>query len=237
MGWDRLVAVAGAVVAALMIATGAARGDIESLLLGGAFGVAVTLAYVFPRLRVLLHAGLALLFANVLFWMATAAVANVRSGEGLGDVAVPVVLSVASVVGVAAALASVVDRRRPVRGATAVAAAAVVVVAAALVTSQVAGGDGVRIQPGDVRVDTGNMVFEPERLELAAGAITVVSRNDDLFWHTFTIDELDIDLRVPVGAARRRTFTASSGTYEYYCAIPGHRSLGMEGVLVVRSGP
>jgi hypothetical protein len=29
------------------------------------------------------------------------------------------------------------------------------------------------------------------------GRVTVVLTNHDLFWHTFTIDELDVDLEAP----------------------------------------
>ena len=30
------------------------------------------------------------------------------------------------------------------------------------------------------------------------------------------------------------TFTAAPGTYTFYCAIPGHESIGMRGTLTVR---
>jgi hypothetical protein len=33
----------------------------------------------------------------------------------------------------------------------------------------------------------------------------------DLFWHTFTIDELDVDLEAPLGGTREATFTAPPG--------------------------
>ena len=234
MGWDRLVVVAAAVVGAVMLFTGSAKGDTESIVLGAAFAGAAALARFLPRWRWLVEIGLALLFANVLFWMATAAVANVSSGEGLIDVAVPVVLSVVSAAGVIAVVAAAIDRRRPVKGAPAVGAAAIAVIVVATAASQLAGGDGDELRPGDVVVDTEDAVFVPDELELPAGAVTVVTRNRDLFWHTLTIDALDLDIRVPVGATRRRTFTAPPGTYEYYCAIPGHEAIGMKGVLVVR---
>ena len=58
-------------------------------------------------------------------------------------------------------------------------------------------------------------------------------RNRDLFWHTLTIDALDVDLKAPVGRLRSATFDARPGTYSYYCRIPGHAALGMRGSLVV----
>ena len=235
MGWDRLVRLAAAVVAGVLLASGAARGDTESLLLGVGVAACVGVTYVAWRrsLATLAHIALGLLFANVLFWMATAAVANVSSGEELGDVAVPLALSVASLAGLFGVAGSAVDRRRPVRGAPIVAVGAVALFVVSLVASQVAGGDDVPLMASDLVVETGNVVFEPERLEVERGPLTVVTRNSDLFWHTFTIDALNVDVRVPVGARRRATFTVQPGSYDYYCAIPGHRALGMEGVLVV----
>jgi len=75
--------------------------------------------------------------------------------------------------------------------------------------------------------------FSPRTLDARQGRITVRMANHDLFWHTFTIDKLDVDVRVPVGGARRVTFTAAPGTYEFYCAIPGHKRAGMHGTFTV----
>jgi plastocyanin len=69
---------------------------------------------------------------------------------------------------------------------------------------------------------------------VVAGQVTVALTNHDLFWHTFTIDSLGVNLKVPVGGRRQVTFSAKPGTYHFYCAIPGHRAAGMEGTLVVR---
>jgi plastocyanin len=112
--------------------------------------------------------------------------------------------------------------------------ASVVVFMAGLVVAAVGGGSPARAQPGDIRVPMKNARFKVERITAPSGRITVVIKNEDLFWHTFTIDALDVDSRVPVHASRRVTFTAEPGTYTFYCAIPGHRSIGMEGKLVVQ---
>ena len=62
--------------------------------------------------------------------------------------------------------------------------------------------------------------------------MTVAVRNRDLFWHTFTIDTLGVDITAPVGV-RSASFEAEPGTYEFYCRIPGHATLGMRGTLTV----
>jgi plastocyanin len=74
----------------------------------------------------------------------------------------------------------------------------------------------------------------PTTLEARAGEVTVALRNRDLFWHTFTVDALGVDVRSPVGRLRTATFEARAGRYSYYCAIPGHAALGMRGTLTVR---
>ena len=48
--------------------------------------------------------------------------------------------------------------------------------------------------------------------------------------HTFTIDELGVDLSIPPESGQRVSFTAAPGTYRFYCRP---HAPGMEGVLVV----
>lgn len=71
------------------------------------------------------------------------------------------------------------------------------------------------------------------RMVMSSGAITVEVANRDLFWHTFTVEDLGVDLRIPVGAERIVAFDAPPGTYQYICAIPGHPEAGMKGSLIV----
>lgn len=63
--------------------------------------------------------------------------------------------------------------------------------------------------------------------------VTLNLSNRDLWWHTFTIDELGVDLKVPMGAEREVTFSAPAGTYKYYCSIPGHDAI-MHGTLSIK---
>lgn len=53
--------------------------------------------------------------------------------------------------------------------------------------------------------------------------------------HTFDIDDLNVHTAMPPGESGLALFRAREpGTYTYYCAVPGHRELGMEGTLVVQ---
>jgi plastocyanin len=236
MTWGLLLRVGGAKTALVMIAVGVALGDAEAI----AIGVGLVVGVVLLRFRSGLLGRLALLVLglDVLAWMATAAVVNVTSGEGTGAVVVPLALSVGSAVTVLAAVCDLLRRRgRNVGGPQVVAVTAVGAVAVfviALVVAELGGfGDPVRAQEGDLLLKMKAAKFARERITVSGGRVAVLVDNEDLFWHTFTIDELDVDVRVPVSAKRRAVFTAPPGTYRFYCAIPGHEAIGMKGTLTV----
>jgi plastocyanin len=86
-------------------------------------------------------------------------------------------------------------------------------------------------QGGDIAVAARNVEFEPANLSAEAGEVAVFVDNKDSFRHTFSIDDLDVDLEVPGGKAARVEFTAEPGSYEFYCAVPGHED--MKGELVI----
>jgi plastocyanin len=91
--------------------------------------------------------------------------------------------------------------------------------------------DSEAAQDGDIALSARNVQFEPANLIADSGEVAVFVDNDDSFRHTFSIDALDVDLEMPGGKATRVEFIAEPGTYEFYCAVPGHED--MKGVLVV----
>ncbi|MCB9373980.1 MAG: cupredoxin domain-containing protein [Microthrixaceae bacterium] len=142
--------------------------------------------------------------------------------------AVAVVAGIVGAVGLVGFL-----RRWPVRaaGLTGVLSAAVVLVALAvgLVATVGAGSDVPR--QGDLAVTVADGAWVPDRLTaLASGDVAVYVTNDDLRRHTFTIDELGVDLEVPAGVSRRVAFTARPGTYELRSTV---RADDLTGTLVV----
>jgi len=74
-------------------------------------------------------------------------------------------------------------------------------------------------------------------LEIHEGdIIELVLRNGDGSPHMFTIPELDVKTaRVDtVGEKTVVRFTARKGEFKYFCPLPGHRRLGMEGKIICR---
>ena len=88
-------------------------------------------------------------------------------------------------------------------------------------------------RPGDVLVEMRDVAYAPNALQLHTGS-TIVVRNADLFWHTFTVEGTKLDLGLATHATERSTIALPPGTYTYFCRVPGHRQTGMKGTLVVR---
>lgn len=93
------------------------------------------------------------------------------------------------------------------------------------------GYENATAQEGDIELVTEDIEFTDTSLEDASGEISVFVDNADPTFHTFTIDELDVNLDIPASSAARITFEAEPGTYEFYC-VP-HKG-DMEGTLTVQ---
>ena len=61
-----------------------------------------------------------------------------------------------------------------------------------------------------------NTQFEPRAIEVGAGT-SIVIRNDDPFFHTFTVEELGIDQSFTPGDEQLIAIPAKAGTYTFYC--------------------
>jgi plastocyanin len=233
-GWRRLAVVAALADAVVLGGYGAARGDRESLGLAVVMLVGLGLLRVGRGLLGLLV--LAALFVNIQLWMLPAANGNATYRAGLLDLLIPGSLVAFSLAGLIGAAAAVVHLRDPAAGRAAAAPTgilAVVFVVASLGLVWAMTGKDQAVPSGAVEVQTANVAYVPRSLRVPAGKVTVAVRNRDLFWHTFTIDALKVDVRAPTGALRSASFEAKPGTYSYYCRIPGHATLGMRGTLTV----
>jgi plastocyanin len=85
---------------------------------------------------------------------------------------------------------------------------------------------------GDVTLATQDSEFRPGTISAEGGEVTVFVENADNTLHTFTVEELDVDLQIPGKANGKVTFDAEPGTYKFVC-VP-HEGLGMTGTLEIR---
>jgi plastocyanin len=233
-GWRRLAVVAALADTVVLSGYGLARGDREALVLAVVMLAGLGLLRVGRGLGGLLV--LTALFLNIQLWMLPAANANATYRAGLVDLLVPGSLVACSLAGLVGTVAATAHLRDPAAGRGAAAPTgilAVVFVFASLGLVWAMTGKARAVPEGAVQVQTVNVAYVPHSLRAPAGKVTVAVRNRDLFWHTFTIDALKVDVPAPVGGLRSATFEAKPGTYSYYCRIPGHATLGMRGTLTV----
>jgi uncharacterized cupredoxin-like copper-binding protein len=100
-------------------------------------------------------------------------------------------------------------------------------------------GNGAENGASSVDVEMGEMYFEPNEISADAGStLTINFDNVGNQLHDFTIDDFngeEVEIDVPSGEQGSLSLDMpdEAGEYEFYCAIPGHREAGMEGVLTV----
>ena len=233
--WKRLVRLAALTDGLLLLLAALVLGDREAF----AFGVIALVAFgllLWRRSGLVATVLLVLFFGDVAGWMVPGAISNLTNGAGLAALVFPAALGVTSLVGLLAALAAIIRRANPTADGTAALSISVVAVGAlVLLLGAGALADVARAQraPTGIALESWNARFSTNAIETQGGQVTVRLANRDLFWHTFTIDALGVDLRVPVNAEQSVTFTAAPGTYTFYCAIPGHESIGMRGTLTI----
>jgi len=212
------------------------RGDREALAL--AVVIVVGLVLLRRGTETLGAVFLSPVFGDFLVWTMWAAMNNLRHGEEPEDVTLPAVLAVLSLSGLVACWAVIARRRQPQAGGLAVALtpAAALFVVGMLLGFAVAYPEAPETQRRGavVTIESRNAAYSTTSLTAPKGQVTVVLTNHDLFWHTFTIDELDVDLEAPLGGTREVTFTAAAGSYRFYCRVPAHAAAGMWGTLTIR---
>ena len=213
----------------------------DRLPLGLAVVVAIGLGLLSFRSGLLGDLVLGLLFVDITLWTLTGALSNVAQGEEFFRLLIPASLAAISGAGSVAAVAFLLVRRDAMAGSRAARLVALValaffglVIVAGLLVRWGTRSQAQVAQPSELMLRTENMAFDPTELSTDQGEVTMVVDNQDLWWHTFTIDALGVDLKLPSSGKRQISFQAEPGTYEYYCSIPGHDVLGMRGKLIVR---
>jgi plastocyanin len=175
-----------------------------------------------------------LLALDVAFWLTPALVSNLANSSGLHGIFVPGVLATLAWILLVAAGWAFSYRREPNANGGPVTAVVVGVLAVVGLTVAGLASDRNGPQEGDVEVDLADTRFDPDTIEVPAGPTAFFVDNRDLFWHTFTIEGTDVDVRVASRGTHRVEVDLEPGTYDLVCAIPGHEAVGMSGTVEVQ---
>lgn len=85
----------------------------------------------------------------------------------------------------------------------------------------------------EFRMASSNFSFNPQKMTLAQGRpVKITFQNTGV--HTFTVDELGVDIPLRGSTAVAEFTPSKAGTFAYYCKVPGHRERGMVGSLTVQ---
>ena len=233
--WRHVLRYAAIADLIVMAVVGIVVRDKEALGFAGAILIGILFLEIRSGIAGMIMLGVLTLDAAV--FMLPAATSNSTHRGRFVDLLIPLSLAVISIAGFIAAVGSIFRHRKGSSGRSAAVLAQVMV--AVFIVALIAGTVSQRAskaetaRAGDIRVEMRNTAFLQTTLNAQGGSISVAVANHDLFWHTFTIDALRVNVDVPIGANRRVAFNAPPGRYEFYCRVPGHRAAGMHGTLIV----
>lgn len=93
-------------------------------------------------------------------------------------------------------------------------------------------------QQGEVKEFTikgSSFKYEPSQIKVNKGDKVKITFQDEGGTHDLTIDEFGVrSKRITTGEKETLEFVADkTGSFSYYCSVPGHRASGMVGTLVV----
>lgn len=86
----------------------------------------------------------------------------------------------------------------------------------------------------EVNMETANFSFTPNVINASPGDRVSVTFTKNSGFHTFTIDEAGVEFAIAEGEKLNFTAPDAPGSYPFYCSIGSHRSMGMEGTLIVK---
>lgn len=84
-----------------------------------------------------------------------------------------------------------------------------------------------------VSMNVANYSFTPGTITATAGEAITINFGTVSGTHIFDIDELNVHQSITAGGSVTFMAPSTPGTYTYYCSVGSHRSMGMEGTLVV----
>jgi len=100
---------------------------------------------------------------------------------------------------------------------------------------EVAGPEAARPAVQRVEVLMREFKFEPARVEVQAGRVELVLRNEGVIPHDFAVPALGVKTEY-IAAKKEQVVVLDlkPGTYPFDCTVGGHKEAGMHGTLVVR---
>ena len=88
----------------------------------------------------------------------------------------------------------------------------------------------------NIQVSGNEFSFSPSEIKVKNGQpVKITFTNNGQFPHNWKVDEFNaVTPTAQTGQTTEVTFTPNqTGTFQYYCAVPGHKDRGMVGNLVV----
>lgn len=228
--WSRLVYLAGLASTAAVVVVSAYLFDIEGAVVAVLYALFTWLFGSGRRLAGVI--GLTVVSGATAFFMSTAALINLRGYGGAEGVVLSLGLTSVSTLTLFAGIGYLIRRDAPSSFGP-----WLLVALLGFNTLQPFLGGALGREPdsesAEIELVAENLAYSETEVATERGHVSLSLENRDLFWHTFTIEELDVDLQVPLSAKMTVTFDAPPGEYRFFCDVPGHVQAGMEGLLVV----
>lgn len=84
-------------------------------------------------------------------------------------------------------------------------------------------------------IESKGLSFTPDEIKVNVGDAVRVTYKNTMGTHDWTIDEFNAKTKLlDAGQEEAVEFVADkTGSFEFYCSVPGHREAGMKGTLIV----
>ncbi len=177
------------------------------------------------------------LLAFLLFGVFELSGDSIRHPESLADFVPALMRSIGSALGLFGSVVALVKSRRgsealrpgspKQKRLVKIGAAALVLISVGSAALTYTRNADIDAPPGASVVETSKDEFSPGELTLEEGEHTVLVVNRDSYAHTFSVDELDLDVYVGPRADRLITFDVPDdpGRHDLYCAVTGHEDM------------
>lgn len=94
---------------------------------------------------------------------------------------------------------------------------------------------GKAVESQEITIAGTEFALSPSLINVRVGPVKITFKNEGNIGHNFVIEGLGVATKIlEKGQSETIEFVATSaGSYQFFCSMSGHRTAGMEGVLVV----